>query len=66
MTSHTSFAPLVERYFTQRLITQKQASPHTIASYRHIAIRSGSFFYSHASEPARHHPTWRSRILMWI
>lgn len=34
MTSHASFAPLVERYFTQRLITQKHASPHTIASYR--------------------------------
>ncbi|MGH2410046.1 MAG: site-specific integrase, partial [Chloroflexota bacterium] len=34
MTSHPSFAPLVERYFSQRLIAQKQASPHTIASYR--------------------------------
>jgi site-specific recombinase XerD len=34
MTFHVSFAPLVERYFSQRLITQKQASPHTIASYR--------------------------------
>jgi site-specific recombinase XerD len=34
MTSHASFAPLVERFFSQRLITQKQASPHTIASYR--------------------------------
>ena len=34
MTSPASFAPLVERYFGQRLITQKQASPHTIASYR--------------------------------
>ncbi|MGB6488195.1 MAG: tyrosine-type recombinase/integrase [Steroidobacteraceae bacterium] len=34
MTPHASFAPLVERYFGQRLITQKQASAHTIASYR--------------------------------
>jgi site-specific recombinase XerD len=34
MNSHASFAPLVERYFGQRLITQKHASPHTIASYR--------------------------------
>jgi site-specific recombinase XerD len=34
MTSHATFAPLVERYFSQRLIMQKQASPHTIASYR--------------------------------
>lgn len=34
MTSNNSFAPLVERYFSQRLITHKQASPHTVASYR--------------------------------
>lgn len=34
MTSQVSIAPLVERYFSQRLIIQKQASPHTIASYR--------------------------------
>lgn len=34
MTSRTTFAPLLQRYFSQRLITQKQASPHTIASYR--------------------------------
>lgn len=25
---------LLESYFTQRLIAQRQASPHTIASYR--------------------------------
>jgi site-specific recombinase XerD len=34
MTAHTSLAPLLERFFTQRLITQRQVSPHTIASYR--------------------------------
>ncbi len=34
MNSQASFAPLVERFFTQRLITHRQASPHTIASYR--------------------------------
>jgi len=34
MTPQPSFAPLLERFFTQRLITQKQVSPHTIASYR--------------------------------
>jgi len=34
MMSHASFAPLVERYFSQRLITQKHASPNTISSYR--------------------------------
>jgi site-specific recombinase XerC len=30
----TSLAPLVERFFTQRLMQQRQASPHTIKSYR--------------------------------
>jgi len=30
----TDFAQLLERFFTQRLITQRQVSPNTIASYR--------------------------------
>ena len=30
----TSFAALLERFFTQRLMQQRQASPHTISSYR--------------------------------
>lgn len=34
MTTPPSFAPLVERFFTQRLMQQRQASPHTISSYR--------------------------------
>ena len=34
MTTPTSFAPLLERFFTQRLMQQRQASPHTISSYR--------------------------------
>ena len=33
-TSAVSFAPLLERFFTQRLMQQRQASPHTISSYR--------------------------------
>jgi site-specific recombinase XerD len=33
-TSVPNFALLLESYFTQRLIKQRQASPHTIASYR--------------------------------
>jgi site-specific recombinase XerC len=28
------FPALLERFFTDRLIRQRQASPHTIASYR--------------------------------
>jgi site-specific recombinase XerD len=34
MTALLSLAPLLERFFTQRLIQQRQASPHTINSYR--------------------------------
>ena len=29
-----NFPALLESFFTQRLVAQRQASPHTIASYR--------------------------------
>lgn len=34
MTTPVSLAPLLERFFTERLIQQRQASSHTVASYR--------------------------------
>jgi site-specific recombinase XerD len=34
MKTPISLAPLLERFFTQRLMQQRQASPHTISSYR--------------------------------
>jgi len=34
MKDHSNFAALLQSFFTQRLMQQKQASPHTIASYR--------------------------------
>lgn len=34
MSLTSNFAPLLERYFTQRLMAQRKVSPHTIASYR--------------------------------
>lgn len=34
MTGQPNFATLLEEYFTQRLMQQRQASAHTIASYR--------------------------------
>lgn len=34
MTTTTHLAPLLERFFTQRLMQQRKASPHTIKSYR--------------------------------
>jgi site-specific recombinase XerD len=33
-TIRISLAPLLERFFTERLMQQRQASPHTISSYR--------------------------------
>ena len=33
-TTTPSLAPLLERFFTQRLMQQRQSSPHTISSYR--------------------------------
>lgn len=34
MNASAAFAPLLESFFTQRLMQQRQASPHTICSYR--------------------------------
>ncbi len=34
MTTEANLAPLLQMFFTERLIAQRQASPHTIASYR--------------------------------
>ncbi len=34
MKSPATLAPLLENFFTQRLTSQRQASPHTISSYR--------------------------------
>ena len=30
----TTFAPTIETFFTERLMTQRQASPRTIAAYK--------------------------------
>jgi site-specific recombinase XerC len=34
MKSPATLAALLENFFTQRLMSQRQASPHTISSYR--------------------------------
>ena len=34
MTTTLTFPTLLETFFTDRLVRQKRASPHTIASYR--------------------------------
>jgi integrase/recombinase XerD len=34
MTTNLSFPTLLETFFTERLVRQQRASPHTVASYR--------------------------------
>ena len=34
MSAAAGFPALLERFFTERLLRQRQASPHTVASYR--------------------------------
>lgn len=47
----TSLAPLLERYFTHRLMQQRQASPHTISSYRDTFRMFLKFTYRHLHVP---------------
>jgi site-specific recombinase XerC len=39
MSATVSLAPLLERFFLQRLMQQRQVSPHTVASYRDTFCR---------------------------
>lgn len=39
MSTTVIFAPLLERFFLQRLMQQRQVSPHTISSYRDTFCR---------------------------
>jgi len=51
MTTSTSLAPLLERFFTQRLMQQRQASPHTISSYRDTFRQFLKFVQQHLHKP---------------
>lgn len=51
MMTHTGFAPLLERFFTQRLMQQRQASPHTISSYRDTFRLLLRFAHSQLHQP---------------
>jgi site-specific recombinase XerD len=54
MNSTTNLAPLLERFFTQRLIMERRASPHTIASYRDTFRQFLKFAQQHLhKEPYR-------------
>lgn len=57
MTDASTFAPLLERFFTQRLMQQRQASPHTISSYRDTFRQFLKF-----SQRILHKPPYRLRF----
>lgn len=54
MTPLTSLAPLLERFFTQRLMQQRQASPHTISSYRDTFRHFLKFVRQRLQKPPSH------------
>lgn len=54
MTPRTPLAPLLERFFTQRLLHQRQASPHTIASYRDTFRLLLKFAHARLHPPPAH------------
>jgi len=51
MIKPTNFAPLLERFFTQRLMQQRQASPHTISSYRDTFCQLLKFIQKRLHKP---------------
>lgn len=52
MTTHQAgFAALLERFFTQRLMQQRQASPHTISSYRDTFRQLLTFVHQRLHRP---------------
>jgi site-specific recombinase XerD len=54
MTTSVSFAPLLERFFTQRLMQQRHASPHTISSYRDTFRQFLKFVQQRLHKPPSH------------
>jgi site-specific recombinase XerD len=51
MTTATSLAPLLERFFTQRLMQERRVSPHTITSYRDTFRLLLKFAQQHLRKP---------------
>ena len=57
----TALAPILEAFFTERLLTQRQASAHTVASYRdtfRLLLR-----FAAAAPRANRHRGWTSTDL---
>jgi hypothetical protein len=55
----SALAPTVQAFFTERLITQRNASPHTIAP---TATPSGCYSASPKTRPANSRFSWTSTI----
>ena len=51
MTAALSLAPLLERFFTQRLMQERRVSPHTIGSYRDTFRLFLNFTQQHRRKP---------------
>jgi integrase/recombinase XerD len=47
----SALAPLLEAFFTERLIGQRQASPHTVATYRDAFCLLLRFAHQHSGRP---------------
>lgn len=52
MTTSARLAPLLERFFTQRLMQERQVSPHTIGSYRDTFRLLLKFIHQRLHKPA--------------
>ena len=62
MTRLTPLAPLLERFFTDRLLRQRQVSPHTIASYRDTFRLFLKFAHARLHTPPRNSVSTRSTL----
>ena len=57
----SAIAPALQEYFTQRLISQRQASPHTVTAYRDCF----RLLFAYVTRPAgSSQPSSASRISM--
>jgi site-specific recombinase XerD len=54
MTTLPSFPALLERFFTRRLMQQRQASPHTVSSYRDTFRQFLKFVQQRLHKPPSH------------
>jgi site-specific recombinase XerD len=64
MNDQPSFSVLLERYFTQRLMQQRRASAHTIASYRDTFTMLLRFVHERLRK-APLHLRWTTLMRRW-